>query len=295
MTNPIIGGSFAEVYRILLSRLLHEPENITSPRGEEVNELKDQTLVIKDPTACLYSNERRSSQYKYILAELVWYLTGDNSTEFISKYAKMWDKLKNPDGTVNSSYGYLLFKERFNFDNPCQWTWAYNALATDKDTRQAVLHFNMPKHQFQNNKDFVCTMYGNFLIRDNKLHFTITMRSNDVIRGLPTDIPFFCLLQLNMWQLLKTLVYPDLELGEYTHIVNSIHLYAQHRQLVYEMLGNKFIAEDIWGGAEDLLNTRGQTVSDIERLHKAILADRKLDVPSDSDSAIIDAMYKTIQ
>jgi len=39
-------------------------------------------------------------------------------------------------------------------------------------------------------------------IRDNKLNFSVSMRSNDAILGTPTDVAFFCLLQQQMLKLL---------------------------------------------------------------------------------------------
>jgi thymidylate synthase len=107
------------------------------------------------------------------------------------------------------------------------------------------MHFNMPEHQRQGNKDFVCTLTGIFQIRENKLNFTVNMRSNDAILGTPTDIPFFCVLQIQMLELLKS-TYPDLKLGTYTHFAHSLHIYERHFQLVEEMLkDDNFIAKDL--------------------------------------------------
>jgi thymidylate synthase len=85
-------------------------------------------------------------------------------------------------------------------------------------------------------------MYGIFQIRENKLNFTIHMRSNDVILGLPTDIAFFAVLQMQMLNHLK-ITYPELELGTYTHIANSLHVYERHFELVENMLKLPFKAD----------------------------------------------------
>ena len=39
---------------------------------------------------------------------------------------------------------------------------------------------------------------------------------------------------------LQVLKYPDLELGKYTHIMNSYHIYYKHFELVEEMLTEEF-------------------------------------------------------
>ena len=233
------GETFAEVYERVLNDVYYSPEYESSPRGMKIKEVTDAALVIKDPLFPLYENERRGSQLKYIGAELLWYFTGRNDVDFIERFAKFWRNIENGDGTVNSAYGNLIFKE-INEHDYTQWEWAYKSLINDKDSRQAIMHFNQPKHQVDSNKDFVCTLTGVFQIRNNKLNFTIDMRSNDLILGTPTDIAFFCLLQQQMLKLLQP-TYPELELGTYTHIVHSIHVYERHFNLVKEMLEERFL------------------------------------------------------
>jgi len=233
------GNSFAQVYKDSLNGLLNNPEFITSPRGLEIKENLNVSLEINNPLLSTYDNSRRGSQDKYIAAELIWYFSGRNDVDYIKKYAKFWESIQNEDGTVNSAYGNLIFTER-NDNEYNQYGWALDSLSKDKDSRQAILHFNKPSHQWPRNKDFVCTMYGIFHIRNNKLDFTVTMRSNDAILGTPTDVAFFTCLQQQMLAHLQILKYPDLELGKYTHIVNSYHLYHKHFNLVKEMLMEEF-------------------------------------------------------
>jgi hypothetical protein len=78
------------------------------------------------------------------------------------------------------------------------------------------------------------------------------MRSNDLILGTPTDIAFFCLLQQQMLKLLQY-KYPELELGTYTHIVHSIHIYERHFNLVREMLDKRFLSLGFPPIREDLV------------------------------------------
>jgi thymidylate synthase len=67
------------------------------------------------------------------------------------------------------------------------------------------------------------------------------MRSNDVILGLPTDIAFFAILQSQMLSHLKANEgYSNLEMGTYTHIANSSHIYERHFDIANQMLTSKF-------------------------------------------------------
>ena len=265
------GETFADVYKSALQDVLKKPEYITAPRDLKINEVTNAALVINDPRFSLYENERRSSQFKYIGAELVWYFTGRNDVDFISKFAKFWESIDNGDGTVNSAYGNLIFTER-NKHNINQYKCALQSLIDDKDSRQAIMHFNKPSHQWHGNKDFVCTLNGVFQIRDNRLNFTIDMRSNDLILGTPTDVAFFCLLQEQMYNHLKP-HYPELEIGTYTHIVHSLHIYERHFDLIKDMLKKPFEPMSFPTINENIINEFGEPLHLIKLLEDAISKD----------------------
>jgi thymidylate synthase len=265
------GETFADVYQTALDDVLNNPEYTTSPRGLAIKEVTNAALVIQDPLFSLYENKKRSSQFKYIGAELVWYFTGRNDVDFISKFAKFWKEIDNGDGTVNSAYGNLIFTEK-NKHNINQYSWALNSLIQDKDSRQAILHFNKPNHQFHNNKDFVCTLTGLFQIRNNRLNFTIDMRSNDLVLGTPTDIAFFCLLQVQMHHHLKK-YYPELEIGTYTHIVHSLHIYERHFTLIEDMLTYPFEPMRFPSMREFLIDPNGSALENIKSIEAAIISD----------------------
>lgn len=260
--------SFAEVYNYALEDLYRYPEYETKPRGLTVKENLNVGLVMTDPTLSVYNNLKRSSQYSYIAGELLWYFSGRDDAKFISNFSKFWLNLQSQSGNVNSAYGDLLFKRGEN-EPISQWEWAYQSLLKDKDTRQAILHFNRPYHQHFDNKDFVCTMHGTFHIRNNKLHFTINMRSNDAILGLPTDVAFFVMLQKQMLKHLKD-TYPDLEMGTYTHFDASLHIYENNFELVEEMLKNEFIQDCLPEIGIDFINKDGSPTIELSKTIDAV-------------------------
>ena len=98
----------------------------------------------------------------------------------------------------------------------------------------------MMLYALDGNKDVPCTFIQMFHIRDNKLHTTVEMRSNDVIKGTTYDIPSFILFQRLMLLRLRE-VYPDLEMGTYTHFANSLHLYSSDFELVEKRLASQIL------------------------------------------------------
>ena len=253
------GNTFAQAYQDSISHLMVHGM-VNNARGTTSKELLDVAIVVEDPTQCLYDNSVRGSQQKYIAAEFLWYYAGRNDVAFISKWAKFWESIQNPDGTANSAYGNLIFNEK-NEHGLTQYQWAIQSLLNDSNTRQAVIHFNKPKHQYSTNKDFVCTMYANLHIRQNKLYMSVFMRSNDAIWGTPTDVAFFCSLQMQIHAHLQQ-IYPDLELGTYTHVANSYHIYDRHYDLANRMLDSSFESVKLPPITTDLINIDGSSSQD---------------------------------
>lgn len=209
---------------ISVHSLLDEMSSETSPRGLKVIEKPLTTLEI-DPLYPIINFESRKFNWKYFVGELWWYLSREVTIDKIQKFSSFWNGLV-VNGTVNSNYGHIMLSRGKN-----QFAWALSRLALDKDTRQAVMVFNTPAYQKFDVKDFVCTMYINFWIRNNKLDMKVQMRSNDIFYGLQYDAPFFSLVHQSAYHTLLR-YYEDLELGTYYHCSDNTHYYERHFDMV---------------------------------------------------------------
>lgn len=194
----------------------------TDPRGIPVYETFIEHLII-EPGNSIINFYNRPFNWSYFLGEICWYFSKSQSIEWISKFSSFWNNIADNNGNINSNYGKILFNE--------QLSWAYNKLKGDKYTRQAISFINGKDYQYNGNKDFICTMYLNFWIRDNKLYMKVQMRSNDLFYGTTFDIPFFAIIHKSMLNsLLET--YPELTLGEYYHYADNMHFYEKHKPVV---------------------------------------------------------------
>jgi len=230
-----IGQNFSSVYRNLGHDLRWLPDrDDVSPRGFKINEISNAYLEIHNPLNSLFHTAEREPSLNYLAGELLWYFSGRRDLEFIEKYSTFWQRLTNPDGQLNSAYGYQLWNNP-NEHGITEWEWAKNSLLNDIDSRQALIRFNKPEVSFDGVKDFVCTLNGIFQIRGDQLNLTINMRSSDYIRGLTYDVPFFGLLISAMRHELKD-VYPNLKNGYLAMLLNSSHLYEEHFDMVENML-----------------------------------------------------------
>jgi len=240
----------------------------SSPRGQDVRELFMETLTI-DPTFPCADFENRPFNWRYFAGELGWYLTGARGINYINKFSSFWKGLTDENGNINSNYGNLLF-----YSN--QLIWSYQSLVNDKDSRQAVSFVSRPEFQYEGNKDFVCTLYLNFWIREDKLHMKVQMRSNDIFYGFTYDVPFFAAIMQTMWHNLKT-VYPELQLGSYYHSADNIHYYERHFYIADEILkeGEKnpefcYLKEPLFWIADDHLTLTQNTLDFQEKMNQLV-------------------------
>ena len=237
----IIGESFADVYDKAMDMLLNNYEYKTAPRGLDIHECLNVGLYIENPTLNLFKYEDKSLTLPtgYVKKEMCLYLLGSDDARDFSKASKFWDNIKTKQGKINSAYGNLIFNKSLE-DGRSQFDWAFDSLKNDKDSRQSFMRYNNTSHQYDGNKDVPCTFIQGFHIRDSKLHTTVEMRSNDLIKGTTYDIPSFILFQRLMLLRLRE-VYPDLEMGSYTHFANSFHLYSTDFELVERRLNSQIL------------------------------------------------------
>ena len=182
--------------------------------GEAINAI----TVLENPTKNIMTNGIRKLSMRYAIGEMLWYMSGNPKLKAIQNYTKAWDRMSDDGETVNSNYGYII-QDKFGFN---QYEYCKELIRKDRNTRQAIIHIKTPINTVENpTKDLNCTVCLQFLVREGKLYCTAYMRSNDLWMGFPYDVFQFTCIQIRMAMEL------DLEIGTYTHIVGSLHLYER--------------------------------------------------------------------
>lgn len=224
--------NFTECYINLVDRLWSEPEFEASPRGLRVKETLCASFEIRDPRHRIPFVEGRDFSMTYMVAELLWYLSAENSTEWISNYSSFWKNISDDGKTANSAYGARLFKNhpKIAQGRIDQWEYVLSELKRDPDSRRAVMHIRVPDDSIDAKLDVPCTLALQFFIRDSKLHLVVNMRSSDIIFGLAYDVPAFTIFQEIMAMQL------GVDLGTYRHVSNSLHLYERHFSMAQTIL-----------------------------------------------------------
>lgn len=175
----------------------------------------------------------------YAERELDWYKSQSLSVNNIpGKVPKIWMDIAGYSGEINSNYGWCVWSnENFNQFNSCIET-----LKSDKHSRRACMIYNRPSMQkdySQNSmNDFICTYSTQLFIRDNRLHYTVYMRSNDAVFGYKNDKYWHDYLHIECLNELRE-HYPDLMLGDMVWNAASLHVYPRHFNLIEEKINGK--------------------------------------------------------
>ena len=283
--------SFSNTFINIINHIENEGSE-SQPRDLKVKEAILTNFVI-DPTQPIVNFPQRTFNWKYLAGELAWYLKQDRDVNYIGAFSNFWSHITNPNSNeINSNYGSLVFNKE-------QFGWVIDSLVEDKNSRQAIMFFNQPKFQFKENKDFVCTMYANFFIRNNILHMKVQMRSNDIFYGLTFDAPFFAFLQQSVFLKLKE-TYPELELGMYYHYADNLHYYERHFELADQIKEEKPDPKDesLFLLRRPFIDYDGETVSltddavnFINEVDGSIKEDGTTDATKEDYKAILDKYF----
>lgn len=196
--------------------------------GAVVGEILNAVTIIEDPTRCILKSPIRKLPMRYMIGELLWYLSGSNSLDAIRLYTKAWDRMSDDDKTVNSNYGDRIQHAicEYSGEKFDQLKMVEDLLREHPESRQAVIHIKQARKLTDYpTKDVNCTVCLQFFIRDEKLYLTTYMRSNDLWMGFPNDVFQFTAIQIYLAMKL------GVKLGTYTHIAGSLHLYERDYQV----------------------------------------------------------------
>ncbi len=239
MQPILVFENFTQAYYALVDATYNGHDYETAPRGMKIRENLFSSFVITNPRDRLLFVPERNFPLDYVMAEILWYVSGNNRTDWIANYSKFWEAISDDGTTANSAYGARIFKlHPIQYGTgaiPSGWTqWEYvkQELTRDPDSRRAVIHIRQPQDSYLAQKDVPCTLSLQFFIRDAKLHLIVQMRSNDLILGTALDVPAFTFMQEMMANEL------GLELGFYYHTSNSMHVYERHYQMCEDILSN---------------------------------------------------------
>ena len=215
MVKPYFSGeSLDDIMRCVLEHILKEGQEIHPSKGPAY-ELSGVLLELTNPLARISRTETKGKPFS-CLGELFWYLAQTKDLSFISYYLPAY-KAYADGQEIYGGYGPRLF----DWHGINQFANAIEMLRRKPDSRQAVIQLFDARDIIEPHKDIPCTCTLQFLVRGRQLHMLTYMRSNDSFVGMPHDIFCFTMLQEIIARTLS------FELGQYKHMVGSLHLYHE--------------------------------------------------------------------
>ncbi len=163
----------------------------------------------------------------YIHREELWYDSQSlNVNDIPGGAPAVWKAVASKDGTINSNYGWTTYSEQ----NGGQYRKVLAELKKNPESRRAVVIYTRPsmweEYNVDGRSDFMCTNAVQYLIRDDRVHAVVQMRSNDAILGYKNDWAW----QNTVLGRLAT----DLGVaqGDIHWNAGSLHVYERHFYLV---------------------------------------------------------------
>jgi len=176
----------------------------------------NQGFTILNPTDRMITSETREFNVEYAEAEWQWYLSGEPTIDTLGsiygKIPKIWQKMADENGKVNSNYG-AQWERGWQLDK------VVAMLKENPNTRQAAVSIYDGKEISSYKYDTPCTYAVQFTVLNNKLNMCVTMRSNDLWFGFCIDQ--YCFSKLQELVSERT----GYEVGTYYHFAHNLHLY----------------------------------------------------------------------
>ena len=167
-------------------------------------------------------------EWKSLLHEVLWYLSGENHIRNLRKHTKIWDAWADEDGNLETAYGYYwrhfpsAEKDKngnWNVTEVDQIKYVIEELKRKPYSRRLVVTAWEPGNATKS-KLPPCHYSFAFNANAGKLNCHLTQRSGDIALGIPFNLAAYSMLT----QIIAQEV--GMELGYFAHTIIDAHVYV---------------------------------------------------------------------
>jgi thymidylate synthase len=166
-------------------------------------------------------------EWKSLLHEVLWYLSGENHIRNLREKTKIWDAWADENGNLDTAYGY--YWRHFpsaQKDKSGNWVvkevdqikYVIDEIKRNPNSRRLVVNAWEPGNAISS-KLPPCHYTFTFNVSDSKLNCHLTQRSGDIALGIPFNLAAYSLLTQIIAQ--ET----GLGLGYFAHTIVDAHVY----------------------------------------------------------------------
>jgi thymidylate synthase len=170
----------------------------------------------------------KKMQWKSLLHEILWYLSGENHIRNLRQHTKIWDAWADENGVLETAYGYYWrhFPSAQKNKNG-EWEvrevdqvqYVIDEIKRNPNSRRLVISAWEPGNA-TTSKLPPCHYTFVFNVNDGKLNCHLTQRSGDIALGIPFNLAAYSLLT----QVIAQQV--ELKLGQFAHTIVDAHIYV---------------------------------------------------------------------
>jgi thymidylate synthase len=170
----------------------------------------------------------KKMEWKSLLHEVLWYLSGENHIRNLRKHTKIWDAWADENGELETAYGYYWrhFPSAVK-DKNGEWKvteidqirYIIDEIKNKPYSRRLVVSAWEPGNATKS-KLPPCHYSFAFNVSNNKLNCHLTQRSGDIALGIPFNLAAYSMLT----QIIAQEV--GLEPGFFAHTIIDAHIYV---------------------------------------------------------------------
>lgn len=173
----------------------------------------------------------KKMQWKSLLYEVLWYLSGEDHIRNLRQHTKIWDAWADNEGNLETAYGYYWRKfpsaqknseGKWEVHEVDQIKYVLDELKRNPYSRRLVVTAWEPGNATQS-KLPPCHYSYAFNVSDGKLNCHLTQRSGDIALGIPFNLAAYSILT----QIIA--LEAGLELGYFAHTIIDAHIYVAEK------------------------------------------------------------------
>jgi thymidylate synthase len=193
----------------------------------------------------------KKMQWKSLLHEVLWYLSGEDHIRNLRQHTKIWDAWADKEGNLETAYGYYWRKfpsahknkeGKWEVHEVDQIQYVIDQLKKNPYSRRLVVTAWEPGNA-TTSKLPPCHYSFAFNVSDGKLNCHLTQRSGDIALGIPFNLAAYSILTQIIAQ--ET----NLDLGFFAHTIIDAHIYVAEK-------GSKMESYDHLGGLKEQLKRK---------------------------------------
>lgn len=170
----------------------------------------------------------KKMEWKSIIRELLWYLSGENHIRNLRKHTKIWDAWADEDGNLETAYGYYWRhfpsaqkdkKGNWKVREVDQIQNVIDEIKNKPYSRRLVVTAWEPGNA-TTSKLPPCHYTFAFNVSGDKLNCHLTQRSGDIALGIPFNLAAYSMLTHIIAN--ET----NLQVGQFAHTIIDAHIYV---------------------------------------------------------------------